>query len=311
METEEREHSEHHEELIRLLVEQNLESEAQQQAERNLLECDRCLAEFNAYRQVWRGMTDRENFDRWGAYLEANHPEQYVLYERARGAIICRSVGRGRRARGLSPSLWRHWAFALSAVLLLIVPLGWYKVATLKQAVQREQASAQKLLAETESLKRNPRDSAAAQSVEELRQKVHELAGQEQKQTEKIAALQRELAKYGKPRANAVLLMTFYGTREPGDVQAIEWPKERLLLSGYLPEVEGSEYATYGVEIADRAGKRVWQEEGIHKDEEGQVRLLIGRGFLPDGEYTLTLYGLKEAKKQPVSQHRFRIRHVP
>src|SRR5262249_37795646 len=218
----------------------------------------------------------------------------------------------GAAARGwLSLSLWRRLAFALAALLLLIVPLGWYKVATLQQAVRREQASAQKLLAETEALKRNPRDPAAAPSVEELRQQVRELAGQEQKQTEKIAELQQELAKYGKPRANAVLLMTFYGTREPGDVPTIEWPKGKLFLSGYLPEVEESEYATYGVALADRAGKLVWYEEGIRKDAEGQVRLFIGRELLPDSEYTLTVYGWRGAKKQQVSQHRFRIRRVP
>jgi hypothetical protein len=305
------EHNEQHEALIRLLVEQNLEGEAQQQAERNLLACDQCLVEFNAYRRLWRRMTDRENFDRWGAYLQAHHPEKYVLYERARGQLFADPTA-GAAARGwLSLSLWRRLAFALAALLLLIVPLGWYKLATLQQAVQREQASAQKLLAETEALKRNPRDPAAAQSVEALRQQVRELAGQEQKQTEKIAALEQELAKYGKPRANAVLLMTFYGTRTPGDVQTIEWPERKLFLSGYLPEVEESEYATYGWAIADRAGKRVWQEERIRKDEEGQVRLLIGREFLPDGEYTLTIYGLRGAKKQQVSQHRFRIRSVP
>ncbi len=305
------EHSERHEELIRLLVEQSLEGEARQQAERNLLACDQCLAEFNAYRRVWRGMTDRENFDRWGAHLQAHHPEQYVWYERARGQLFADPPAGAAAREWRSLSLWRRGAFALAGLLLVIVPLGGYKVATLQQAVRREQAAAQKLRAEAEALKSNPRDPAPAQPVEELRQQVRELAGQEQKQTEKTAELQQELAKYGKPRANAVLLMTFYGTREPGDVQTIEWPKGKLFLSGYLPEVEGSEYATYGVALADRAGKRVWQEERIRKDAEGQVRLLIGRELLPDGEYTLTLYGLKGTKKQPVSQHRFRIRRVP
>ena len=314
METKELEHSERHEELIRLLVEQNLGAEARQQAERNLLACDRCLVEFNAYRRVWRSMTDRENFDRWGAYLQANHPEKYLLYHRARGQLLADPPGgaAGHGWRWLP--VWRRAAVGLAALLLLIVPLGWYKLAGLQQAVRHEQASAQRLWAEVESLRKSSSDPAPAQPVEELRQKVRELAGQEQQQTEKIAELQRELAKYGKPRANAILLMTFYGTRGPGDVPEtldIDWPKGKQFLSASLPELEDRGYATYGLAIADRAGKRLWQEDGIRKDEAGQVRLLIGREFLPDGEYTMTVYGWAGGKKHPVSQHPFSIRSAP
>ncbi len=308
METKVSRHTERHAEQIHMLVEQSLVGEAQEQAERNLLACDECLTEFNAYRRVWRGMTDRKNFDRWGAHLQARHPEKYVLYEQARARLYADPTTEAASSGWLFWRGWRGLAFALSVLLLLLVPIGWYKLATLQQAVRREQATSQKLLAETQELKKGQGTLTPEKSVEELRETIRAQALQEQKHTERIDQLRRKLEQYGKPHTNAVLALTLYGTRGPGDVQTIEWPKGKLYLSGYLPEVEESEYARYGLTMTDSAGKIFWQEDGVRKDEEGRFKLLIGREFLADGEYVLTIYGLAGGQRHRVLQHRFRIR---
>ncbi len=312
MEIKDAKHTERHAELIRLLVEQSLAGGSQAQAERNLLACDECLAEFNAYRRVWRSMTDRENFGRWGAHLRARHPEQFVWYEEARARLYDdpaakaadESVSRG----WLSLLGWRSLAYALAVVLLLVVPMGWYEVASLQHAVRREQATSQKLLAETEALKKKQGTETPEKSVTELRETLRAQALEEQKQRERIDELRGKLKQYGKPHMNAVLALTLYGTRGPGDVQTIEWPKGKLYMSGYLPEVEESEYATYGLTMTDSAGKIFWQEDGLRKDEEGRFKVLIGREFLADGDYVLTIYGLAGGQRHRVLQHWFRIR---
>src|SRR5712692_8688069 len=76
------EHTKKHQELICSLVEEDLVGEEKLQAERNLLSCAECLAEYNSYRKFWRFLASPQLAQRREVLLKERNPERHRLYHR-------------------------------------------------------------------------------------------------------------------------------------------------------------------------------------------------------------------------------------
>src|SRR5262249_21246300 len=155
----------------------------------------------------------------------------------------------------------------LSAILLVALPIGTYKVIQLQKAIKNQEAYYQKLLGE----KGNPRVREEPQ-VGALSKKVTELTTQTQQQAMKInelSELSQTSAKYVKARANAIVALTFYTARQPDEVHEIELPKGTLFLNLYISASEGKEYKTYDIILKDGRGMTLWQDDRVAKDENG------------------------------------------
>jgi hypothetical protein len=229
-------------------------------------------------------------------------PEEGSRAGRHTAAVMETAAGGGPSVRA-----WRNLALVLVGVVLLTAAWGAQQWVGWRRAAAREQAYALKLRVE-QAGQRSPDPSAGEKPLDDLRREVQDQAARAQKQKEEIDQLRQALEEYKKPRANAVLLMTFYQTRELDEVQTIVWPRSKPYLSGSLPEVEDLDYKTYQVVLADARGRVVWQADGVRKDEAGQVRLLLNRAEVPDGEYRLTLYGVAGGQQHEIARHRFRVR---
>lgn len=294
--------------MVRCLVEDSLTGKEKAQAERNLLSCEACLEEYNWYSDVWESMTDRQAFDRWTTHLNEKDPERYQLYSRAVEKLSEYGAEKGthqpdvKSGYWFSAPRWRSLAFALSAIVLVGLPLSTYKVVKLQRAVKSQEAYYQKLLHEKEDQRMRE-----APQVGALNKKVTALTTQAQQQAEKIDELSQALEKYVKPSANAVLSRPFFTIRQ-SQVQEIEFPKGKLFLNLHIRAAEDKEYKIYSVIIKESSGKTLWQDDRVLKDENGNFDLLIAKSFLKPGDYVLEIYGLARGQRDLISQTRFHIK---
>src|SRR5262249_15862945 len=155
---------------------------------------------------------------------------------------------------------------------------------------------------------------AKERQIEELNRKIAELATESQKQMGRLHDLGERVKKYGQPMANAVVIVTLDLSRQSPDRQnlrTIDWPKGKRFLNVNIPVEEVSAHASYRLVVIVRRGKLTWQSERITKDEAGYINWQVGREYLPDGEYVLTIYGRADGQEERLSQNRVQIQSRP
>src|SRR5229473_7570440 len=119
------EHTKKHQELICLLVEEDLVGEEKLQAQRNLLSCEECLAEYNSYRKFWRFLASPELAERREIILKETKPERHRLYHQIQNQMTSSTPEPAKLSTlasvqaWIQRKMWRNLTWALVAASLV------------------------------------------------------------------------------------------------------------------------------------------------------------------------------------------------
>lgn len=112
-------------------------------------------------------------------------------------------------------------------------------------------------------------------------------------QTERIARLEGEVAELRAPRFNVPVLdldpAAGAARGEPGAARAVELPAGTALVTLILNPSAPPAAGSYGLEILDAGGRRVWAGNGLRPTPWDNFSLAVPRALLPDGRYRLRL----------------------
>jgi len=201
-------------------------------------------------------------------------------------------------------------AFALVALLLISLALGLLLV-LLPQGSDREIAQLNRELAERDRALASVRESLDAtrkQLEEAIRRSERERPGGGSKQYEdEIAKLRQSIAELSRPQLDVPIvdLDPSNPTRgnTTGEAVKIEPPPTANFFTLILNVAGQPPASTYAVEILDSNGKRVWRGQRLRMGRDHSVNLTLARRMFPAGRYLIKLYGLRDAKQEPVADY--------
>ncbi len=116
-----------------------------------------------------------------------------------------------------------------------------------------------------------------------------------------------ELAQLKQPEVNAPVRNIYprddqQRSGEPGEANRISVPHGTRTFTVILADYERG-YQDYRVEIVDRAGRLIWQGQGLRPSEAGDLTLMLNRTFLGQKRFTLKLYGQRDGRSRKVAEY--------
>jgi hypothetical protein len=148
---------------------------------------------------------------------------------------------------------------------------------------------------------------ALAEEVEIMRRQGDEARS-------RVEQLKAQVDKLKRPQLNVQIKdLPPGGTRAEGDPRLVDIEllpgEKRFDLILQSPE---QDYPDYAIEILDRSGAPVANEEGLIPNKKaGVFTISFPRESLPPGEYRFNVYGIRLGKKTRVSGYILRISHKP
>jgi hypothetical protein len=218
-----------------------------------------------------------------------------------------------------------------SAALLLLVSVA--LAALLASAVGEKRELSARLSEEQEARRRlEPRaEGAEAWMADELREahgssleerarldeeraRAEQLKAQVARLEAQLAEARRESVRPGRvgsgsaagmwvnaPVLPLAMLRVRDGVRSPGDALTLELPAGTDLFTLAIQDpAPGKSYARYAIEIEDARGRQALSEDGLRIDSPDKGRWLtiaLRKGRLPDGQYRITIFGIKGGER--------------
>ncbi len=325
------EHDPQHEERIHRLVEATLTGTDRLSAEQSLLECPRCLEEFNRYSRLWRMLTRPDYAQARDQYLATANPERYRLYHRMLERIMIPDPGsaEGRLAaawlpRWVSGTAWRTLAWGCAAVCVVVSAVLIYQVVNYRrlsaeilkkdQQLQAMQATLaqlhQRIAVQPKGPEKSPGQNA---ELAELRQRADQLLLETQKQSRTIQELHQRQAKYRQPSPESVLVVALSTPRpaEPEDIPTVKLSKDTWLVGLQIRISKEIQYGRYRLAVKDSAQRVVWRCDDTRPAAGSPLICFVPGDKLRTGVYTLETQGLAGGVATPISQSRFQVAAAP
>jgi hypothetical protein len=281
------EHNEEHNELMRLLVEGELEGRRKRAAERRLLSCPGCLTEYNGYYKFWTLVTSAAFHKRQAEHLRQSDAEAHRHCAEAMEALAAaptRPATRRSWRSGFVLSLLHRPALGAVFVILVVLTLSYVAYRSIPREADRQRQGR----VENQAL------SEAARA--EIRKDYED----------QIAALTRKTAELSQPDTAAVYVIIPEMQRGPD----VEYPPVKLtdavkflVLTINLQ----SDYARHTIEIADTARENLWHKSGV-ATRTGSLSLVIPKEFFKKDRYIVSVYGeIDHDEKKLISEFPLRI----
>lgn len=120
-----------------------------------------------------------------------------------------------------------------------------------------------------------------------------------------VGELAEEVRRFEAPQLNPPLLriepaQTVRGGDLPPPELSVPAGARQLLL--VLVSADLAEHGEYRLEIRNGRGERIWEEHGLHKNEEGAFVITLSRRFLPAGSYLFQVTGIAGGEDVPFTE---------
>jgi hypothetical protein len=319
-------HDEKHQEWIIKYLAKDLQAEEEPETYESIKNCTVCQSELEHLKNVLVSIKQLKGDD-VVALLEKNDELRKILEsppkhgaidpdEAERALASCResfhqalAAGRPDSTSAVYPFgaflMWRNLAFALAAILVLIIPIGSYKLVVLQKELKSQEARRQKILDKNE--KKDQMISEIEAKIAGSEKKTAELLQESQKQKGQIMELTQLLEKYRKPDPNAFFQAEVSASRQGEDVKRIDPPKSALYICLQVNVSEFEEkYKTYRLVIKDSTGRTVSENHSAQR-ENNAFKHYVARDLLKPGDYELQIYGRAGGTERLLTQNRFRI----
>lgn len=125
-----------------------------------------------------------------------------------------------------------------------------------------------------------------------------------------VAELTTRVRRLTAPQINTALI-TLAAARSSGDEGAPVNQLTRPESPGWLVlamELALVEHETYGVELRDGSGRKLWEQDGLRPDALDTLTVSLHSSFLDAGDYVLELSATGGGRRVVVGRYRFRMR---
>ncbi|HVR95412.1 MAG TPA: zf-HC2 domain-containing protein [Thermoanaerobaculia bacterium] len=214
---------------------------------------------------------------------------------------------------------WR--AAALAASLAAVVGLGGviYNVERVQSLENRLAETQERPAPATPPATDN---AAERERLAQLQGEIEKLRQSQAEQSEQARQLQEQLAELSKaprpsaagPKVNAFFAsVTALGATVrggPGAPQAEKIPASApVAYLQLIAERRSAGHPVYEMEIVDAAGKVRWSAKNLERnDGEGEYSLILDRGALPPGSYTVQVYGVRGGAREPLESYAIQLK---
>jgi hypothetical protein len=263
--------------------------------------------ELAGWRQAWRGLQEAGSPscppEEALAALAVGEPEpeeRLALADHVASCRRCAALYRDlldlhREAQRAAPAAGRSEAgrtWVLAAALAALFLAGWsFWLLGQNRRLAAELAAAAQ--APPAAVRGAAGAAPEAARIEEALRRLATLGSAAAAQTERISRLEGELAELRAPRFNVPVVdldpTSAVARGEAAAPRTVAVPAGAslvtLILNASAPPAAGS----YGLEILDAAGRRVWAGSGLRPTPWDNFSLAVPRSLLPDGRYRLRL----------------------
>jgi anti-sigma factor RsiW len=120
-----------------------------------------------------------------------------------------------------------------------------------------------------------------------------------------VAALRRTVSELSQPQLNAPVL-DLQPSPERGSVESgttLKLPADVKVFTLVLNPASPRDFPSYAVAIERAGGGKVWSGEGLEKNRYGSFSLAVPRSLVPDGTYTIRLFGKDGVHNEPLGEY--------
>jgi hypothetical protein len=120
-----------------------------------------------------------------------------------------------------------------------------------------------------------------------------------------VLRLRTDLGALSRPQLNAPVQDLTPGGARGGEGGPLELrlPPHTGLFTLVLNPASPRDFPAYAVDIAPAEGSVLWSGEGLEKNAYGSFSLALPRSLMPDGRYTIRLYGVTGARREPLGDY--------